>query len=822
MSRETIFEAFRRWGYLQARLDDLGRLTPVAHPALDHQGADADAARAIYCGPIGVELAHIADPQRVAWVVERMETPPREPDRQALMRRLLRAQTFEHMLQARYVGTKRYGLEGSMALIALLDACLERASDLGAEKAILGMAHRGRLNVMLNVIEKPAVDIFTEFEDVDPTSVLGSGDVKYHLGATGTRTCKNGRTLRLALVSNPSHLEAVDPVVIGRARAHQDRYGDGGTSKVLPITLHGDAAFAGQGLVAETLNFCDLEGFSVGGTLRVITNNLIGFTTNPKALHSSRYSSDVAKRLDVPIFHVNGADPEAVVRVGEMAVDFRYAFGTDAVIDLIAFRRYGHSEVDDPTITQPLLYEKIQKRAPLWQLYAERIGVGSDTTDALVTEVRKEFDAAIKEARERTKPPALYELPSYWRPYRGGPRGTLESTTTALEPARLHEISERMTSLPAGFTVHPKLERYLAQRAAMLRGERPVDWGTAELLAFASLLWDGTPVRLTGEDVQRGTFNQRHAVLIDNKTEAPYAPLAHLHDGQARFSCFNSALSELGGAGFEYGYSRDYPEALVLWEAQFGDFANGAQIIFDQFLSAGEDKWALLSGLVLLLPHGFEGQGPEHSSARIERFLQLCAEDNMQVCYPTTAAQHFHLLRRQALQPWRKPLVIFTPKGMLRHPDMTSPLDALAAGEFSPVLVDPEVRDAQRILVATGKIAHELRTERQRLERSRTAIVTLEQLYPFPRAEISAALEAHPRADEILWVQEEPANMGALSFVVPRLQQVAGNRFVRSVKRSASASPATGSPSAHQIEQKTLLRLAFESGSRSGEVAKSS
>jgi 2-oxoglutarate dehydrogenase E1 component len=809
MDREPVLDAFRRWGYLAARLDDLGRLKPINHPALALSGDEADRARQIYCGPIGVEFMHMVDVERVAFVSKRMEETPQAPDRKAILARILRAEIFEQILQARYVGSKRYGLEGSITLIPLLDAMLEASGQLGAEKAVLGMAHRGRLNVIAHTLGKDPADIFAAFEDVDPVSVLGSGDVKYHRGATGAYRTANGREIHLSLVSNPSHLEAVDPVVLGRVRAKQDRMGASGRDAALAITIHGDAAFAGQGIAAETLNLAGLKGFDVGGTVRIIVNNLIGFTTNPAALHSSRFSSDLARRLDIPIFHVNGEDPDAVVRVAQIAVAYRYAFHSDVMIDLIGYRRYGHSEVDDPTLTQPRLYEQIQRRPPLWRRYAAIVGVPAAEMDPMVNEVRRELDQAIKEAHRRTTPPNYYELPSYWDPYQSAAEPADAQVATAVTPETIANIGTKLNAVPTDFAVHPKLQRLLDQRRAMAKGERPIDWAMAELLALGTLVNEGTPVRLCGEDSQRGTFNQRHAVLIDYQTEREYAPLDHLSTSQARFSCYNTALSEAAALGFEYGYSRDYPEALVLWEAQFGDFANGGQVIIDGFVAASEDKWHLLSGLVLLLPHGFEGQGPDHSSARIERFLQLAAEDNIQVCYPTSAAQYFHLLRRQARRPWRKPLIIMTPKGMLRHPATASPRADFVQGQFAAVLDDQDVTDAHRVLLCTGKIAHELRAERARRHEAHTAIIAVEQLYPFPREPLLAALEAHRDAQEILWVQEEPANMGALSYIVPRLQQLTGEHRVRSVKRAASASPATGSTNAHNIEQRTLLALAF-------------
>ncbi|MGB6675486.1 MAG: thiamine pyrophosphate-dependent enzyme, partial [Terriglobales bacterium] len=541
--------------------------------------------------------------------------------------------------------------------------------------------------------------------------------------------------------------------------------------------------------------------------IHIIANNLIGFTTVPRESHSSRFSAQLARRQSIPIFHVNGEDLDAVIRVGRIALDYRYAFGTDVVVDLMGYRRHGHSEVDDPTITQPLLYKAIKEHPPLWEIYSEDIGV--EDAQTRVQAIRAEFEDAQKKAGSLTKKPTLRELPSYWDQYTGGRYEPEYEVETGLSAEELREITEPLTTYPADFHIHPKVKKLLEQRAEMGAGKRPVDYGMAEALAFGSLVKAGVPVRLSGQDSRRGTFNQRHSVMLDIENEQEYMPLQHISGGQARCEIYNSTLSEAGVLGFEYGYSRDYPEALVLWEAQFGDFANVAQAVIDQFISAGEDKWKLLSGVVLLLPHGYEGQGPEHSSARIERFLQLAARDNFQICQPSNAAQYFHLLRRQALRKWRKPLIVFTPKSMLRHPDAASPIGDFAHPHFLNVLPDTEVRQATRILLCTGKIGHELRDEREKRKDDSTAIVFLEQMYPFPEAELSAELERHASARDIVWVQEEPANMGAMPYVLPRLRHLAGERHVLSVKRSASASPSTGSAKAHEMEQKTLLSLAF-------------
>src|SRR2546423_4263390 len=643
--RERIFEAFRRWGYLEATLDPLGLFEPLRHSDLDAlTGEAAEEARAIYCNTIGADFMHLAEPERRRWIADRLEAAPRETNRETILERLIRADLFEQVLQSRYLGTKRFSLEGVTALIPLLDSILDTAGDHGAIESVMAMSHRGRLNVMVHAACKSPHEVVAGFEDVDPRSVLGAGDVKYHVGATGTYTTSAGKEIGIHLVSNPSHLEAVDPVAVGRVRAKQTRYGLRGPyvdrspetlNKVVPIVMHGDAASAGQGIWAETLNFADLRAYTVGGTIHIIVNNLIGFTTRPEQEHSARFASDLAKRQSVPIFHVNAEDPDAVVRVGRLATEYRSEFGSDVVIDLIGYRRHGHSEVDDPTITQPRVYDRIKNHPPLWRIYAERTGV---QPMQIVENIRKEYEEEQTKAREIKKIPHLRTLPNYWSAYRRGRFKPEYEVDTGISREKLAEITDALVRVPDGFHVHAKIAKLLEQRAEMGHGKRAVDYGFAEALALGSILLEGNPVRLTGQDTERGTFNQRHAVLVDTETEAEYSSLAHLAPNQPFCEIHNSSLSEAGCLGFEHGFSRDYPEALVLWEAQFGDFVNGAQGIIDQFITAGEDKWDLPSGVVLLLPHGFEGQGPEHSSARIERFMQLAGEENMQICQPSTAA----------------------------------------------------------------------------------------------------------------------------------------------------------------------------------------
>jgi 2-oxoglutarate dehydrogenase E1 component len=811
--RERVFGLFRQFGYLEAELNPLGLLPPQPHPDLEIDNEWAREARRIYCGSVGAEFMHIADPERRRWIQRQLEDLI-QPESSAVIANheraldlLMRADLFEQTLQQRYLGNKRFSLEGNTSLLPAMDEVLDVAGEHGAIELVMGMSHRGRLNVIIHLAKRPPEQVFAEFEDVDPRSVLGSGDVKYHTGATGEYLTRSGNKIHIHLASNPSHLEAVDPVTVGRTRAKQDRAGEGGKAKYLPVLVHGDAAFAGQGITAETLNYADLGGFTVGGTIHIIVNNLIGFTTNAREEHSSRFSAQLARRQAIPIFHVNGEDVDAVMRIARIATEYRYKFGTDVVVDLIGYRRHGHSEVDDPTVTQPLMYKAIKEHPPLYQIYAKLIGV--ENVAQRFAAIKSEYEAAQKSATQFTKKQLMRDLPSYWDNYFGGRYKPDYERPTGIAREELLELTERLTTYPEGFHIHPKVKKLLEQRHEMGTGQKPVDYGMAEALAFASLVKQGIPVRLSGQDARRATFNQRHSVLLDIEDETEYVPLRHIAPGQAACDIYNSTLSEAGVMGFEYGYSRDYPEALVLWEAQFGDFANVAQAVIDQFVCAGEDKWNLLSGLVLLLPHGYEGQGPEHSSARIERFLQLAARDNIQICQPSNAAQYFHLLRRQALRQWRKPLVAFSPKSMLRHPDALSPLEDLTHQRFLPVIPDTEAQNAKRILICTGKIGHELRTERQKRQDFSAAIVFLEQMYPFPEAELTAEIERHSSARDIVWVQEEPANMGALSYMLPRLKHIANDRPVHSVKRSASASPATGSAKAHEVEQKTLLALAF-------------
>jgi len=810
----SLADAFRRWGYLQADIDPLERLPRTEHPDITDACAGAAAEevarwKSIYAGSIGFEFMHMRDRERVHWLRDAIEAGPSAVDGHWLLDRIMSAELFERFLHSRYVGSKRFSIDGIAGVIPLLDAILDTAGRNGAGFLYVAMSHRGRINVMKNIVNIPAESVFAGMEDVDPRSVLGSGDVKYHLGATGRYTTHSGNEIEVHLSTNPSHLEAVDAVVMGRTRARQERWGEGGREKMLPVTLHGDAAFAGQGIASEVLNLAHLPHYTVGGTVQVIANNVVGFTATPPVLQSGRFASDAARRISIPIIHVNGEDPDALWWAGKLATDYRYRFHSDVVIDLIGFRRYGHSEVEDPTTTQPVLYERIKHHPMLFEIYGERIHEDA----SIIEEMRDQKMAALSEGQEvgrtRSKRPVFWKLPDFWGRYHGGTYNPADETDTGVPIERLREVAEKMTAAPTGFNIHPKVHKLMGQRMEMVEGKRKVDWGAAEGLAVGSLLWDGLRVRLSGQDTRRGTFNHRHAAFIDTKTEDAYIPLAHLHDAQGAFEVFDSPLSEAGALGFEYGFSREFPDGLVCWEAQFGDFVNGAQIIIDQFLTAAEDKWRLLSGIVMLLPHGFEGQGPEHSSARIERFLQLAAEDNIQVVQPSTAGQYFHLLRRQQLRNWLKPLVSFMPKSMLRAEPACSDIGDLTDGRFLPVLPDTEVGAARAILLCSGKIAHELRAERAKRGADDRAIVTIEQFYPFPEKELAAELDRHGKANKLIWVQEEPANMGALAFMRQKLRPVAGDRQLTSIKRSESASPATGSAKAHVMEQQTLIKLAF-------------
>jgi 2-oxoglutarate dehydrogenase E1 component len=773
--------------------------------------------RETYCRSIGVEFTHLQDPAEREWLIARMEPGRNRPeldpaDRRRILEKLVQAAVFEQFLNRKYLGVTRFSLEGGEALIPALDFLVERAAGLGCREIILGMAHRGRLNVQANILGKPFVDIFSEFEHCyDPEQVTGAGDVKYHTGYLGDIQTRGGEALRILLMNNPSHLEAVDPVVEGFARGRQDDAGAAGRNQVLPLLIHGDAAFAGQGIVAETLNLSQLEGYATGGTLHVVVNNQIGYTTLPEHARSTRYSTDLAKMLMVPVFHVHGEDPEAVVHVMRLAADYRWRFGKDAVVDLVCYRRYGHNEGDEPYFTQPLLYDRIRERPALDRIYAERLtaegAVAAEDAERIAAEIGKRMEADYETVRGSVCVFPEHRFYDHWNAYSGVYSPV--SLDTKVPAETLADLARALARVPEGFQANPKLGKLLQKRVDSVLKGRGIDWANAESLAFASLLAEGTPVRLSGQDSGRGTFSQRHSVLVDTVTGRKHTPLQALDGRPALFTVWDSPLSEAGVLGFEYGYSLARPDCLVLWEAQFGDFINNAQSVVDLFIAGGESKWQRLSGLTLLLPHGSEGLGPEHSSARPERFLQLCVGENLQVCNPTTPAQYFHLLRRQMKAGYRKPLVILTPKSLLRHPLAVSTLEELAQGGFRGVLADPEAdAGAAGLIFCSGKIYYDLLERRRELKRSDLALIRLEQIYPLPQSQLRLALKRFKQVERWYWVQEEPRNMGAWDFIRPRLEAIIGKPLTY-IGRRESATPASGFPHFHRREQAAIVDQAF-------------
>ncbi|MFC8802586.1 multifunctional oxoglutarate decarboxylase/oxoglutarate dehydrogenase thiamine pyrophosphate-binding subunit/dihydrolipoyllysine-residue succinyltransferase subunit [Streptomyces anthocyanicus] len=775
-----------------------------------------------YCRTTGVEFMHIQDPKQRKWIQDRIERSHTKPEREEqlrILRRLNAAEAFETFLQTKYVGQKRFSLEGGESVIPLLDAVIDSAAESRLDEVVIGMAHRGRLNVLANVVGKSYAQIFREFEgNLDPKSMHGSGDVKYHLGAEGTFTGLDGEQIKVSLVANPSHLEAVDPVLEGVSRAKQDIINKGGTDfTVLPVAIHGDAAFAGQGVVAETLNMSQLRGYRTGGTVHVVINNQVGFTAAPESSRSSMYATDVARMIEAPIFHVNGDDPEAVVRVARLAFEFRQAFNKDVVIDLICYRRRGHNETDNPAFTQPLMYDLIDKKRSVRKLYTESlIGRGDITleeAEQALQDYQGQLEKVFTEVREAVSQPASAE-PS--EPQAEFP----VAVNTAITAETVKRIAESQVNIPDHITVHPRLLPQLQRRAAMVE-DGTIDWGMGETLAVGSLLLDGVPVRLTGQDSQRGTFGQRHAVVIDRETGDEFTPLLYLSEDQARYNVYNSLLSEYAVMGFEYGYSLARPDALVMWEAQFGDFVNGAQTVVDEFISSAEQKWNQTSGVTLLLPHGYEGQGPDHSSARPERFLQLCAQNNMTVAMPTLPSNYFHLLRWQVHNPHHKPLVVFTPKSMLRLKAAASKAEEFTTGQFRPVIGDDSVDPAavKKVVFTAGKVYYDLDAERKKRGLTDTAIIRIERLYPLPGAELQAEIAKYPNAEKYLWAQEEPANQGAWPFIALNLidhldlavgADVPHGERLRRISRPHGSSPAVGSAKRHQAEQEQLVREVFE------------
>jgi 2-oxoglutarate dehydrogenase E1 component len=776
--------------------------------------------RNTYCRSIGVQYMHIDELNVRRWLQRRMETSQNHvqltrPEQLRILTRLTDAVTFEEFIRRKFPGAKTFSLDGSESLIPLLDLAIEKAGEQGLEEIVFGMAHRGRLNVLANIAGKSARQIFREYADTDWKSITGHGDVKYHLGHSTDWTTTGGAKVHLSLCFNPSHLELVNPVAMGRIRAKQDRAGDVERRRGMTLLIHGDAAFAGEGVVQETLNLSELGGYTVGGTLHVVVNNQIGFTTSPEEARSSPYATDIGRMLQIPIFHVNGEDPEAVAQVVRLGLDFRWEFKRDVIINMYGYRRLGHNEGDEPAFTQPVLYRAISKRKSVREGYLEHLlkldEVTREEADAIAARRRELLEKELSESQSARSLPGPEPLRGPWAKYQGGTEP--EETTPTASRAQLAGWLEAQTQLPEDFHPHPKIRKLLQTRQQMAGGQEALDWATAESLAFASLACAGVRVRLSGQDSARGTFSQRHAVLHDYQDGHTYTPLQHLAADQAPVQILNSPLSEVGVLGFEYGYSLDYPDALVLWEAQFGDFWNVAQPIVDQFIASAEAKWQRLSGLVLLLPHGYEGQGPEHSSGRLDRFLMLAVEDNLQIVYPTTPAQYFHCLRRQALRCWRKPLVIFTPKSLLRHPKAVSSLEDCASGGFQRVLPDALAKppeQVKRIILCTGKIYYELAEHREQGRREDVALIRLEQLYPLNSELVEAALASYPDGTPVFWVQEEPANMGAWVYVRVHFGEMLSERFpFAGMTRPEAASPAGGSHRRHKQEQAELIARAF-------------
>ncbi len=773
--------------------------------------------RETYCRSIGVEYMHLQDPDERRWLQERMEPTGNRPQLDAsekirILEKLYQSAIFEQFLNKKYVGVTRFSLEGGDAVIPLMDALMERVAQQGVEEIILGMAHRGRLNVQTHILGKSYVQLFGEFESCySPYDLVGAGDVKYHNGFLGDVETAGGQPLRMFLMNNPSHLEAVNPVVEGFVRARQDILDDRQRKRVLPLLIHGDAAFAGQGVVTETLNMSQLAGYKTGGTIHLVINNQIGYTTLPEDARSTRYSTDVAKMLMVPIFHVHGESPEAVVQVIRLATDYRMTFGKDVVVDLICYRRYGHNEGDEPYFTQPLMYEQIRQRPSLHRIYGDMLVekgvVEKSRLEEMELQVSAELESAYQEVHGSscTFPEARFydNLAPFSAVY------THPGVKTGVAPDRLLELARQLDNLPSGFSQFSKLERLLKKRLESVENGTGIDWANAEALAFASLVTEGYPVRLSGQDCERGTFSQRHSVLVDTATGEKYTPLNHLSESQAPFTVYNSLLAEVSVLGFEYGYSTARPEGLTAWEAQFGDFVNNAQSVIDLFIASGETKWQRLSGLVLLLPHGLEGLGPEHSSARLERFLQLCAQDNIQVCYPTTPSQYFHLLRRQVKAPYRKPLVIMTPKSLLRLPAAVSTLQQLSSDSFQEIIAqDNPAGRIKRVVLCSGKLYYALQQRQQELKDSTATIIRVEQFYPFPEKQLADALSRYNEAKQWLWVQEEPENMGGWHFVRHRLEKLIG-KPLSYVGRDASASPASGFPLIYRQRQEAIIDQAI-------------
>ena len=812
---------------LGIRQDDLDRTVSTA----GIPGADTATVREVlermretYCNYISAEFMHIDDLEVRTWLQERMEVSRNRVhlsrrEQVRILKKLIDAAVFEEFIQKKYLGAKSFSLEGAESLIPLLDLAIEKVAEQGAVEIVFGMSHRGRLNVLANIIGKPTRDILREFEDLDAEHYTGGGDVKYHMGHSSDWTTDQGRRIHLSLSFNPSHLEFINPVAMGRVRAKQDRIGNDLRDRAVLFLIHGDAAFAGEGIVQESLNLSQLPPYHIGGALHVVVNNQIGFTTPPESSRSNTYCTDVAKMLQAPIFHVNGEQPEAVAQVVNVALDFRQRYRRDVIIDLYCYRRRGHNEGDEPAFTQPILYDGIRARDPVRVHYLEHLlelgEIKPEEAEIHIQREEKRLEGALATARRMNEKTSPQAYDGVWNAFVGGHAEDIPEPDTGVPEAQLRAYLGRLVQLPEGFNLHRNLRRFVAARADMAEGKRPVDWAAAEALAFAATADSGHRVRLTGQDCERGTFSQRHSVLHDRVTDENHRPLMHVAENQEPVEIYNSPLSEAGVLGFEYGFSLDYPDGLVLWEAQFGDFVNAAQVIIDQFITSAEDKWNRLSGLVILLPHGFEGQGPEHSSARIERWLLLAAEENVQIVYPSTPAQYFHLLRRQVERALRKPLIAFTPKSLLRRKEVGSELAELARGRYLPVLPDPAISTEEerakvrRILLCSGKVFYDLDEHRRKTSADDHAILRMEQFYPAPERELEAVLAGFPAEAEVRWVQEEPRNMGAWSYLRLNFGFQMGGRPLSAVYRPQSASPATGSPSSHKMEQRQLIESAF-------------
>ena len=845
---DQLIRGYRVRGHLEAKIDPLGRpraanneLNPASYGLLpsdfpknfsartvDGQNFRSleeivDLMRQTYCRSIGVQFMHIDDHDVRNWLQTRMEGSRNRMQlhrktQLRILTKLTDAVIFEEFMRKKFLGAKTFSLEGAETLIPLLDLALEKAGDHGVKQVVLGMAHRGRLNVLANIMSKRAQNIFWGFDDPDPEKHRGGGDVLYHLGHSNDWVTSKGKNVHISLCFNPSHLEFVNPVAIGRCRSKQDRTCDTNQSETMTVLIHGDAAFAGEGVVQETLNLSQLDGYKVGGTLHVIVNNQVGFTTDCHDSRSTTYASDVAKMLQIPIFHVNGEDPEAVAQVVNLAMEFRRAFNRDVVIDMYCYRRLGHNESDEPRFTQPLMYKSIDSRPTIRDSYLKRLLKMQEVTQEEADLIAEQRGTKLQDEFESTKiagfTPDTQTLEGLWSGYYGGKERSDDEADTSVPEAILTEIIRNTASVPETFHLHRKLKRVLESRVDAANGNRPVDWATAELAALGTLAVEGHPIRLSGQDSGRGTFSQRHAVLHDTQTAESYTPLNHLGEPQANVDIINSPLSEAGVLGFDYGYSLDAPDSLIIWEAQFGDFFNAAQVIVDQFICSAEDKWDRLSGLTMFLPHGFEGAGPEHCSGRLERFLTSAAEHNFQVAIPTTAAQHFHLLRRQVKRKWRKPLVVFTPKSLLREPFVASPIEQFTTGQFQRVIADEAVRNdraPQRVLLTAGKIGVELLKARELAQRTDFAVIRIEQLYPLPYKEIEACLSQYASGTPIFWVQEEPRNMGAWYFMKVKWDEFGLEEKwpLKVICRPESASPSTGSKKSHKIEQDEIMNTAM-------------